>query len=263
MCFPVKKNPDIQQMRDKMGHHGDPPRREGDWDCPNCGRLVFAGKPECFKCRTPKPSGMGGSGDRRREGDRDRDTHRDPGYSDRGGMFSRTQDQNSRALPARDMQQTSDRGAWDPKGADDAMQVLQVALACFHMHARTAQHPQHKHACGRVPSISHGHAPTHEQINAHSARTPHLARNVHIGTSPATRAPPLQGWTAPPLQGWKESKKKAGGVMGRMRFFSSTRAGQAGAGAGTRRPAWRPRAGAGKMRPAWRSPILKRHVHSD
>jgi hypothetical protein len=240
------------------------PRREGDWDCPNCGGLVFASNPECFKCRTPKPSGMGGSGgaDRRWQevgGGSDRYGHRDPGYSDRGGMLSRTQDQNSRELPARDtqqryMQQTWDRGAWDPKGADHAMQVLHVPLerhrhACIHTHARTTQHSQHKRAHGRVPSFSDKHAPTHEPINAHSARTPHLARNVTIGTSPATRAPPLQGCTAPPFQGWKESKgqKKAGGVMV---FFSSTRAGQAGAGAGT----WRPE---------WRSPILKSPVHSD
>ena len=121
-------------------------------------------------------------------------------------------------------------------------------------HAFTRMHAQSstlntKHAHGRVPSFSDRHAPTHEPINAHSARTPQLAQNVTIGTSPATHAPPLQGRTAPPLQGWKENKdqRKAGGVMV---FFSSTRAGQAGAGAGT----WRP---------AWRSPILKSPVHSD
>ena len=38
-------------------------RWEGDWDCAFCGALVFAGKPQCFKCRTPKPGGeMEGEG---------------------------------------------------------------------------------------------------------------------------------------------------------------------------------------------------------
>ena len=29
--------------------------RPGDWDCPTCGRLVFARKAVCGKCKTPKP----------------------------------------------------------------------------------------------------------------------------------------------------------------------------------------------------------------
>jgi len=36
-------------------------QREGDWDCAFCGALVFAGKPQCFKCGTPMPGGEPGS----------------------------------------------------------------------------------------------------------------------------------------------------------------------------------------------------------
>mmetsp|Transcript_6042 Transcript_6042/g.10996 ORF Transcript_6042/g.10996 Transcript_6042/m.10996 type:complete len:154 (+) Transcript_6042:132-593(+) len=35
------------------GGGGGPPnveRRPGDWDCPQCGAMVFASKDECFKC---------------------------------------------------------------------------------------------------------------------------------------------------------------------------------------------------------------------
>mmetsp|Transcript_4788 Transcript_4788/g.8511 ORF Transcript_4788/g.8511 Transcript_4788/m.8511 type:complete len:164 (-) Transcript_4788:87-578(-) len=63
---------------------GAPERRDGDWDCPNCGKLVFASKLECFSCGTPK--GRGGDRDRRRRDDdddydRDRRRRRDD-YSD-------------------------------------------------------------------------------------------------------------------------------------------------------------------------------------
>merc|ERR1719189_3148198 len=34
-------------------------RRDGDWDCPSCGKMVFASKEECFSCGTPKPRGGG------------------------------------------------------------------------------------------------------------------------------------------------------------------------------------------------------------
>jgi hypothetical protein len=44
-------------------------RDEGDWDCAFCGALVFAGKPQCFKCRTPKPGGEEGGGERARGGE--------------------------------------------------------------------------------------------------------------------------------------------------------------------------------------------------
>ena len=36
-------------------------RREGDWDCPACGRLVFAKKSVCGKCKVARPGGEGGS----------------------------------------------------------------------------------------------------------------------------------------------------------------------------------------------------------
>eukprot|EP00931_Biecheleriopsis_adriatica_P019912 TRINITY_DN1343_c0_g1_i2.p1 TRINITY_DN1343_c0_g1~~TRINITY_DN1343_c0_g1_i2.p1 ORF type:complete len:155 (-),score=26.14 TRINITY_DN1343_c0_g1_i2:187-651(-) len=51
--------------------------RPGDWDCPNCGAMVFASKSECFKCGEPKPGTgrgrrdsrdrRGGGGGRRRD----------------------------------------------------------------------------------------------------------------------------------------------------------------------------------------------------
>merc|ERR1719469_1747376 len=37
-------------------------KRDGDWDCPSCGKLVFASKEECFSCGAPKPGGGGGGG---------------------------------------------------------------------------------------------------------------------------------------------------------------------------------------------------------
>ena len=36
--------------------------RAGDWECPSCGRNVFASKTECFKCGEPRPEGAGGGG---------------------------------------------------------------------------------------------------------------------------------------------------------------------------------------------------------
>ena len=36
-------------------------RREGDWDCPSCGRLVFAKKSVCGKCKSARPGGEGGT----------------------------------------------------------------------------------------------------------------------------------------------------------------------------------------------------------
>merc|ERR1719401_1687664 len=39
-------------------------RRDGDWDCPACGKMVFASKDECFSCGEPKPRGGGGGGGR-------------------------------------------------------------------------------------------------------------------------------------------------------------------------------------------------------
>eukprot|EP00958_Prasinococcus_capsulatus_P023046 scaffold3334_cov369-Prasinococcus_capsulatus_cf.AAC.17 len=43
------------------GEPGD--RRPGDWDCPNCGAMVFASKSICYKCRCPRyPGDPGGRG---------------------------------------------------------------------------------------------------------------------------------------------------------------------------------------------------------
>lgn len=53
--------------------------KPGDWDCPECGAMVFASKSECFKCGARKPSGGGGGrdrDDRRGRDDRDYDRRR-------------------------------------------------------------------------------------------------------------------------------------------------------------------------------------------
>jgi len=41
-------------------------RKEGDWECPDCGALNFASRATCFKC---EKRGVGGSGGQAREGD--------------------------------------------------------------------------------------------------------------------------------------------------------------------------------------------------
>ena len=41
---------------------GGPPRREGDWVCPTCRANVFSTRNECFRCQSPKPSGVGVNG---------------------------------------------------------------------------------------------------------------------------------------------------------------------------------------------------------
>merc|ERR1719512_364925 len=46
------------------GFGGGIQRRDGDWDCPACGKMVFASKEECFSCGAPKPRGSGGGGGR-------------------------------------------------------------------------------------------------------------------------------------------------------------------------------------------------------
>eukprot|EP00446_Apocalathium_sp_SHHI-4_P061721 CAMPEP_0177432838 /NCGR_PEP_ID=MMETSP0368-20130122/76897_1 /TAXON_ID=447022 ORGANISM="Scrippsiella hangoei-like, Strain SHHI-4" /NCGR_SAMPLE_ID=MMETSP0368 /ASSEMBLY_ACC=CAM_ASM_000363 /LENGTH=258 /DNA_ID=CAMNT_0018903513 /DNA_START=59 /DNA_END=835 /DNA_ORIENTATION=+ len=48
-------------------HNGGQPgiaRKDGDWDCPGCGKMVFASKSECFSCGEQKPrdGGRGGRG---------------------------------------------------------------------------------------------------------------------------------------------------------------------------------------------------------
>ena len=66
------------------GGKGGGERRDGDWDCPKCGKMVFASKDECFSCGEPKPSGGGGRG-----GDRDRRSSR---YDDDDRKSSRYDD---------------------------------------------------------------------------------------------------------------------------------------------------------------------------
>eukprot|EP00930_Biecheleria_cincta_P018699 TRINITY_DN14472_c0_g1_i1.p1 TRINITY_DN14472_c0_g1~~TRINITY_DN14472_c0_g1_i1.p1 ORF type:complete len:164 (+),score=21.29 TRINITY_DN14472_c0_g1_i1:101-592(+) len=63
------------------GGCGGPERRDGDWDCPRCGKLVFASKDECFSCGEPKPRDSGGG----RGDDRGRRSSRydDDDYDDR------------------------------------------------------------------------------------------------------------------------------------------------------------------------------------
>merc|ERR1719446_1512960 len=56
-------------------------RRDGDWDCPNCGKMVFASKEECFSCGEPKPRGGGGGG--RGGGGGGGGRGRSPSYDDR------------------------------------------------------------------------------------------------------------------------------------------------------------------------------------
>jgi len=34
----------------------------GDWNCPECGAMVFASKNACYKCKAPKPAGSDGGG---------------------------------------------------------------------------------------------------------------------------------------------------------------------------------------------------------
>lgn len=41
------------------GRSGPPPRRGSDWDCPNCGDLVYGTRNECRKCKTSKPEHLG------------------------------------------------------------------------------------------------------------------------------------------------------------------------------------------------------------
>lgn len=59
------------------GGGGGGDRRDGDWDCPSCGVMVFASKDRCFKCGSSKNSGRGrgrrdDSRRRRRDDSRDR-----------------------------------------------------------------------------------------------------------------------------------------------------------------------------------------------
>eukprot|EP00929_Paragymnodinium_shiwhaense_P047437 TRINITY_DN24063_c0_g1_i1.p1 TRINITY_DN24063_c0_g1~~TRINITY_DN24063_c0_g1_i1.p1 ORF type:complete len:160 (-),score=13.85 TRINITY_DN24063_c0_g1_i1:307-786(-) len=51
--------------------------KPGDWDCPECGVMVFASKDACFKCGARKSSGGRRGSDRDRSRGRDRDRSRD------------------------------------------------------------------------------------------------------------------------------------------------------------------------------------------
>eukprot|EP00932_Pfiesteria_piscicida_P017080 SRR837773.3979.p3 GENE.SRR837773.3979~~SRR837773.3979.p3 ORF type:complete len:165 (-),score=16.47 SRR837773.3979:123-569(-) len=50
-------------------------RKDGDWDCPRCGKMVFASKQECFSCGEMKPRDTG-RGRSRRDDSRGRDRDR-------------------------------------------------------------------------------------------------------------------------------------------------------------------------------------------
>jgi hypothetical protein len=41
------------------GGGGGAARRGGDWDCPNCGDIVYSTRNECRKCKTSKPDHLG------------------------------------------------------------------------------------------------------------------------------------------------------------------------------------------------------------
>merc|ERR1740129_588432 len=60
-------------------------RRDGDWDCPAWGKMVFASKDECFACGEPKPRGGGAGGGGRYDGGRDDRGGGRGSYDDRGG----------------------------------------------------------------------------------------------------------------------------------------------------------------------------------
>jgi len=62
-------------------------RRDGDWDCPSCGKMVFASKDVCFSCGTPRDDDRGSRGHDRSDGrGRDRyDDRRADRYDDRRG----------------------------------------------------------------------------------------------------------------------------------------------------------------------------------
>ena len=45
-----------------------PGARIGDWECPECGALVYASKQACYRCGAERPSGAAGVGGRARSG---------------------------------------------------------------------------------------------------------------------------------------------------------------------------------------------------
>lgn len=65
----------------------------GDWECPKCGKNVFASKKKCFACGTPKGSNSGHDSNRDRGGGaNDRPRNRGSGYSDSNRVTLRGND---------------------------------------------------------------------------------------------------------------------------------------------------------------------------
>ncbi|CAJ1347429.1 unnamed protein product [Effrenium voratum] len=54
------------------GGKGAIERRDGDWNCRSCGKLVFATKDNCFSCGTPRPDERRRGRDDSRRRDRSR-----------------------------------------------------------------------------------------------------------------------------------------------------------------------------------------------
>mmetsp|Transcript_3968 Transcript_3968/g.6969 ORF Transcript_3968/g.6969 Transcript_3968/m.6969 type:complete len:158 (+) Transcript_3968:137-610(+) len=66
-----------RRRRSPPPRRAEPEKRPGDWDCPECGALVFASKDACFKCGAPRDGGgRGGGRDRGRGRDRSRSDDR-------------------------------------------------------------------------------------------------------------------------------------------------------------------------------------------
>eukprot|EP00931_Biecheleriopsis_adriatica_P019913 TRINITY_DN1343_c0_g1_i3.p1 TRINITY_DN1343_c0_g1~~TRINITY_DN1343_c0_g1_i3.p1 ORF type:complete len:182 (-),score=45.49 TRINITY_DN1343_c0_g1_i3:158-703(-) len=85
---PRRSSPPPRRGGGGGGGGGGQESRPGDWDCPNCGFMVFASKDTCFKCGEPKPgTGRGGrdSRDRGRGRGGGRDDRRGGGRDDRRG----------------------------------------------------------------------------------------------------------------------------------------------------------------------------------
>ena len=78
------------------GGKGPIEKREGDWICKSCGKLVFATKDTCFSCGAPRPRDSGGrSGGGRRDRRRDDSRGRGRRGRDRRGGGRRRRDYES------------------------------------------------------------------------------------------------------------------------------------------------------------------------
>eukprot|EP00929_Paragymnodinium_shiwhaense_P028835 TRINITY_DN16643_c1_g1_i1.p2 TRINITY_DN16643_c1_g1~~TRINITY_DN16643_c1_g1_i1.p2 ORF type:complete len:159 (+),score=38.24 TRINITY_DN16643_c1_g1_i1:137-613(+) len=79
------KGPDGMEGKVSIGYGGGAggqERRDGDWDCPKCGAMIFASKSSCFKCGHVKGSDRGRRNDSRDRGGRGRG-RRDDSRDDR------------------------------------------------------------------------------------------------------------------------------------------------------------------------------------